>query len=113
MSGPTRRGAIASAAMAAAVLGGAPVAALAAPATHRVEIRNMRFGPVPANVHVGDTIIWVNRDVFRHTATARNRSFNVDLPPSASVRMVVRRSGVTPFYCIFHPGMTGQLVIAR
>jgi plastocyanin len=92
---------------------GVPAAAVAAPATYTITVRNMRFGPVPPNLHVGDTIIWMNRDIFRHTATARNRSFNIDLPPSASARMVVRQTGTIAFYCTYHPGMTGQLVVAR
>jgi plastocyanin len=112
MAGFELRAAIAGA-MAAALLTGMPDAALAATATHTIVIRNMRYGPVPANVRVGDTIVWVNRDIFRHTATARNRSFNVDLPPSATARMVVRQNGTIAFYCTFHPGMTGRLVVAR
>jgi len=107
------RAAIAAGAMAAALLIGVPGEALAAPATYTVTIRNMRFGAVPANLRVGDRIVWVNRDIFRHTATARNRSFNIDLPPSASATMVVRQSGTIAFYCTYHPGMTGQLVVAR
>ena len=90
-----------------------PGDAMAAPAVHRVVIAKMKFGPVPANLRVGDTIVWVNQDVFRHTVTARDRSFNLDLPASTSARMVVRRAGATPFYCIYHPGMTGRLTAAR
>ena len=101
------------AAAAFAVLPGLPTRAAAAPAVHTIVIAKMKFGPVPRNIRVGDTIVWVNRDIFRHTATARDLSFNVDLKPSASARMVVRRAGATAFYCIFHPGMTGQLVAAR
>jgi plastocyanin len=107
------RSAVILAALAGAVLAGGPGEAVAAPAVHTIVIARMRFGPAPANVRVGDTILWVNRDMFRHTATARDGSFNVDLAPSASARMVVRRGGATAFYCRFHPGMTGRLVAAR
>ena len=31
----------------------------------------MKFLSVPAKVRTGDVILWVNRDMFRHTATAR------------------------------------------
>ena len=113
MNGPGFRAAIVAGAMAASLLCALAAGAVAAPATHTITISKMRFGPVPANVRVGDTIVWVNRDIFRHTATARNRSFNIDLAPSASGRMVVRQSGTIAFYCIFHPGMTGRLVVAR
>ncbi len=101
------------AAAACAALPGLPTQAEAAPTVHTIVIAKMKFGPAPRNLRVGDTIVWVNRDMFRHTATARNRSFNLDLKPSASARMVVRQAGTTPFYCTFHPGMTGQLVAAR
>jgi plastocyanin len=85
--------------------------AMAAPQTHTIVIERMHFGPVPANLRTGDTIVWVNRDIFRHTATARDRSFNVDLAPGARGRTVLRRNGAILFYCIFHPGMTGRLAV--
>ena len=73
----------------------------------------MKFGPVPAGIHAGDTIIWVNRDFLKHTATARDKGFNVELPPKTSRKTVIRRSGTIAFYCIYHPGMTGSLSVAK
>lgn len=98
-----------------------PVAALlfiappasAAPHTHVVIIDKMKFGAVPATVRRGDRITWVNRDIFRHTATARNGSFAVDLPPKKKATMVVRSAGSFAFFCKYHPGMTGVLKVAR
>ena len=82
--------------------------------THVVVIDKMKFGPAPANIRRGDTIVWVNRDIFRHTATARDKSFDVDLPPSSRRAMVVRSSGAIAFICKYHPGMRGVLrVVAR
>src|SRR3546814_18638685 len=69
----------------------------------------MKFGPTPINVRVGDVILWVNKDIFGHTAKARDRSFNIDLAPAHSGKTVIKRSGVLPFFCMFHPGMQGQL----
>jgi plastocyanin len=96
----------------AALLLYAPPAA-AAPRNHVVIIDKMKFGPVPATVRPGDRITWVNRDVFRHTATARNGSFAVDLPPKAKATMVVRAAGTIAFVCKYHPGMTGVLKVAK
>ena len=96
----------------AALLQAMPLAA-AAPRTHVVVIDKMKFGAVPATLRAGDTIVWDNRDVFKHTATARDGSFNVDLPPNAKARTVIRSAGAVPFYCIYHPGMTGVLEVAR
>ncbi len=87
-------------------------AAPPAPKTYTVIIDKMKFGPVPSGLHVGDTIVWVNRDLFRHTATARDKSFDIDLPAGKSGRMVLKHAGTVGFWCKFHPGMKGQLVVA-
>lgn len=87
-------------------------AAERAPATYSIVIDKMAFGPVPANLRVGDTIIWVNRDILRHTATATDRSFNVDLMPGKSGKIVLKRAGRIAFTCTFHPGMKGVLVVS-
>jgi len=84
----------------------------AAAADYTVVIDKMKFGPVPAEVHPGDTIVWQNNDILRHSATARDKSFDVDLPAKTSVSMVVGAAGTVAFYCKFHPGMTGILVIS-
>jgi len=87
-----------------------PVAA--APQTHVVVIDKMKFGPLPARLRPGDSIVWINRDIFRHTATAANHSFDVDLPPSARRKLVIRSSGAIVFACRYHPGMRGVLRVA-
>lgn len=87
------------------------LAAAARAAEYTVVIEKMKFGPVPAELHPGDVIVWQNRDIFRHTATARDKSFDVDLPAHAEVRMDVGASGTVEVYCRFHPGMKAALVI--
>lgn len=103
-----------SLAVAAAVLALPPASpAAAAPKVYTVVIDKMKFGPVPAGIRTGDTILWVNRDFLKHSATARDKSFNVELPPKASGKTVIRHSGSIAFYCIYHPGMTGSLNVAK
>ena len=87
-----------------------PVAA--APRTHTILIDKMKFGQAPSGVRVGDTVVWVNRDLFRHTATARNGAFDVDLQPGATGAAVMRAAGTFAYACRFHPAMTGQIVVA-
>src|SRR5690606_16422803 len=107
--GLSRRGVLASA----AALTLAPaLPAMAAARTHAIVIDKMKFGPTPANVKVGDTVTWQNRDMFRHTATARNRAFDVDLPPGASGSAVMRTAGTVAYYCRFHPAMQAQLSVS-
>ncbi len=88
----------------------APSLAAAAPRTHVVTIDKMKFGALPADVKAGDTILWDNRDLFRHTATAKDGSFNVDLPAGAKGKTVVRK---VAFTCKYHPGMRGALKGAK
>jgi plastocyanin len=83
-----------------------------APRTYVVTIADMAFGPTPSGLRAGDTIEWVNNDLFQHSATARDGRFDVDLPPHAQARTVLTKPGVVDFYCKYHPGMTGRLVVA-
>jgi plastocyanin len=97
-----------------AVLALADGAAEAAGArTHRIDMQNMRFGPAPANIKTGDTIVWTNRDLVPHTATARDRSFDVVIPAGNSAPIVVHRTGTIAYYCRYHPTMRSSLVIVR
>ena len=105
----TRRAVLTTVAASAAV---AALPAAARPRTHTIVMEKMKFGPSPAGLRVGDTIVWVNRDLFRHTATVRDR-FDVDLAPGASGRTVLRTAGTIPYICRFHPGMTGVLTVGR
>ncbi|HEY3949214.1 cupredoxin domain-containing protein [Phenylobacterium sp.] len=106
-------GAALATAPAAAPLAKPHAAAAGKPALYVITLDNMKFGPAPAHVKVGDTIEWDNNDIFLHSATARDTSFNVELKPKARMRMTFIRPGVFPFYCRYHPGMTGTLVVSK
>ena len=88
-------------------------AAALAPKVHTVVIDKMRFGALPSGLRVGDAILWVNKDIFRHTATARDGGFNVDLAPGARGMTRLTKPGAIAFYCRYHPGMTGRLAVSR
>ena len=83
-----------------------------APQKYTVVMANMSFGKLPGGVKVGDTIVWVNRDSVPHTATARDKSFDVRVQQGQSVSMVVKKAGSIAFYCIYHPAMRGTLAVA-
>ena len=76
-----------------------------------VAVDKLAFGAIPANMRVGDSIVWANRDIFRHSATAAGH-FDVDLPPGTRRRMVLRRAGAFTFMCKYHPGMKGMLKVS-
>jgi plastocyanin len=81
-----------------------------APRLHVIVVDKMAFGSMPADVRAGDIIEWVNHDIFEHSATARDGSFDVDLKPGASVRMTAKVGSIA-FFCKFHPTMQATLVV--
>jgi plastocyanin len=91
------------------LLASSPVAA--APHTYSVMIDKMKFGPLPAQLHKGDTILWVNKDMFRHTASAADHSFDIDLMPGKAGKIVLTKTGAIPFVCRYHPNMRGVLQV--
>jgi plastocyanin len=97
---------------AAALLFAQPLSA-AAPRTAVVVVDKMHFGAIPSALRVGDMIVWDNRDIFRHSATAKNGSFDVDLPAKSKARMVLKTAGTFAFTCKYHPGMRGTLIVAK
>ena len=86
--------------------------AAAASHTYTVVIDKMKFGPMPAEVHQGDIIVWDNRDFLRHSATDKG-VFDIDLPANKAVRMRVTKIGTFPFVCKYHPGMKAVLKVAK
>ena len=87
--------------------------AAASARSYTVMIADMKFGAVPSKLHVGDTVVWVNRDIFQHTATASDKSFDVDLKPGQKATTVLRKPGTIRFLCKYHPGMRGALRVTR
>src|SRR5205814_9414756 len=78
----------------------------------RITLENVGFGPAPGDARVGDVLEWTNKDIVAHTATARDRSFDVDLPPGKTVRVPLKHAGSVKFYCRYHPNMTGEITVA-
>ncbi len=48
--------------------------------TIRVAVDKMTFDPPRISAHVGDTIEWASSDFVVHTATARNKDWDVTIP---------------------------------
>jgi plastocyanin len=81
-------------------------------ATIQIVMENLVISPAETSVKAGDTIEWINKDVFAHTATARNGDFDVTIPPKKTVTSVVTKPGTVEYYCRFHPNMKAALIIA-
>ena len=83
------------------------------PVTVTVTIDQVAFREKSVSAHVGDTIEWVNKDIFDHTATAKNGAFNVEVPAGKKARVVLKKAGEIDYFCEYHPNMTAKLVVAK
>src|SRR4051812_3122628 len=83
----------------------------AASKTLRIVVENIRFGQAPEGAQVGDVMEWYNKDFVDHTATARDGSFDVIIPPGKNGRTPLNKAGVIAFYCRYHPNMWGKITV--
>jgi plastocyanin len=80
--------------------------------TIQIAMENLVISPAEATAKVGDTIEWINKDIFLHTATARNGDWDVTMPPKKTVTLVLKKAGTIDYYCRFHPNMKATLTVA-
>lgn len=103
-------------ALLAALAVGASAPAVGAPAhsaNHVIIVDQMTFRTTALVVAPGDTVTWVNNDIFQHSATARDHSFDLELKPKSRASVTLRKPGVIAFYCRYHPGMKGIITVRR
>jgi plastocyanin len=81
-------------------------------ATIQITMENLVISPAEASAKVGDTVEWINNDIFAHTATARNGDWDVTMPAKKTVTSVLNKAGTVEYYCRFHPNMKAILVVA-
>lgn len=83
-----------------------------ASAQHIVIIKQMHFDPQQLTVKPGDTVQWKNEDIFAHTVTADNGSFDSGLiNPGSSWQTVVEHEGTIGYHCRPHPNMAAELIV--
>ena len=81
-------------------------------AAHTVVIENMQFTPAELSVHRGDRIVWVNKDLFPHTATAASHAFDSGgIAAGSSWTYVASKAGEYAYGCTFHPTMKAILKV--
>ncbi len=79
---------------------------------HTVTIAGFQFQPATITVNRGDVVIWRNKDIVPHTATAMDKSFDSgNIQPGKSWRWTANKTGQFDYYCIPHPNMTGSITV--
>lgn len=82
----------------------------AGPVTHTVVIEGTRFEPQALTVRPGDTVVWINKDLFPHTVTAQTGGFDSkSIAPDKSWQYTPRKMGVFRYVCTLHPTMKATL----
>ena len=89
---------------------GAAVRAAAAPKTHTVTIDALQFQPAELTIAAGDTVVWVNKDPFPHTATSKAGGFDSgEIATGGSWKYVAAKKGEFGYLCTLHPTMKGTV----
>lgn len=77
-----------------------------------VTIENMKFSPESISISKSDLVIFENKDLVPHTATANDKSFDSgNIAPGKSWTLKPKATGTVPYKCLFHPQMKATLEI--
>jgi plastocyanin len=80
------------------------------PVVHTVTIEGSAFNPAIVTARVGDSVVWVNKDFFPHTATGQDGAFDSGmLMPEASWTFTAAERGTLDYTCTYHPTMRGTV----
>jgi plastocyanin len=90
-------------------------AATGAPAAEQyIHMLGSAYAPATIEAKVGDTLVFVNNDVEAHNVFVPTVAFSTDLgkqDPGKSTRLPLTRAGAFEVECVFHQGMTAQVVV--
>jgi len=83
--------------------------------SHTITIAGMAFSPLQLHVHAGDTVVFQNKDIFPHTATAPGpQGFDSSvIKPGGTWSTTLKHVGDFRFACQFHPEMKGEIVVEK
>ncbi len=77
--------------------------------TITVEITNFEFKPAAIKVKKGDTVVFINRDIVPHTATADDGSWDTgSITTGESQEIIISENMTSSFYCFYHQAMKGS-----
>jgi plastocyanin len=89
---------------------GATVRAAVEPKTHTVTVDALRFQPESLTIAAGDTVVWVNKDPFPHTATSKAGGFDSgEIATAESWKYSAVKKGEFEYICTLHPTMKGTI----
>lgn len=82
------------------------------PQTHVVEIIEMKFQPEELEVHRGDTVVWINKDIVAHDVTEVDKAWaSPALANGSSWKKEITKN--ESYYCSIHLIMKGELLVVE
>ncbi|ABF40789.1 Plastocyanin-like protein [Candidatus Koribacter versatilis Ellin345] len=83
------------------------------PAQTTVTMREMRFSPAKLEINTGETVTWMNEDIFSHTVTADDGSFDSGLiAPGSTWQHSFANAGSVGYHCRPHPNMAATVLVS-
>ena len=84
---------------------------LAGAATHVVTMEGIGFVPATVTVKRGDKVVWRNKDLVPHTATAPGTFDSRQIGVGKSWTWTAKAPGRHEYVCTYHPGMKGVVTV--
>lgn len=79
------------------------------PRQHEVVMRSNSFAPRSLTVSVGDTVVWINRDIVRHNAVRDSLFDSGELRGGEQYAWVPGDTGEVAYRCTIHSRMRGTI----
>jgi plastocyanin len=88
------------------------------PVTHTVTMDATSFSPATLTIKPGDSVVWINRDMFPHTATStlakEKGGFDSGaIAPGKSWKYTPKTVGSFPYICTLHPTMKAAFAVKK
>jgi plastocyanin len=79
-------------------------------------MQNTAFNPSEITIQVGMTVRWTNEDGFDHTVTSGVRGspsgmFDETVSPGGTFSFTFQQAGTYDYFCRFHAGMNGTVIV--
>lgn len=79
-----------------------------------VEIKNFAYSPAKLTIKKGTTVVFINRDRAKHTATADGGEFDTGLlAQNESAKVRFNDEGTFSYYCAPHPNMVATIIVTK
>ena len=78
-----------------------------------VHAENFAYDPAELDIHVGDTVEFINDDPVGHTITADDTSFDSgNLDQHQTWTHTFTAAGTYTYFCTYHPFMKAKIVVS-